>query len=61
MNKHLHYRGPEEKREKGIETLFGEIIIENFLNIGREIDNQVQEAQSSKQDEPKEAHTTIHN
>ena len=34
----------EEKR-KGTEKIFEEIIVENFLNIGKEIVNQVQEAQ----------------
>ena len=35
---------PEEK-EKGPETIFEEIIAENFPNMGKEIGNQVQEAQ----------------
>ena len=34
-----------EEREKGPEKIFEEIIAENFLNIGKEIVNQVQEAQ----------------
>ena len=34
-----------EKREKGPEKIFKEIIAENFTNMGQEIINQVQEAQ----------------
>ena len=35
----------EEEKNKGREKIFEEIIIENFLNMGKEIVNQVQEAQ----------------
>ena len=35
---------PEEKK-KGTEKIFEEIIVENFPNMGKEIVNQVQEAQ----------------
>ena len=43
----IHIIGvPEgEEREKGPEKIFEEIIVENFPNIGKEIVNQVQEAQ----------------
>ena len=34
-----------EERDKGPEKIFEEIIAENFLNMGNEIVNQVQEAQ----------------
>ena len=34
-----------EEREKGPETIFEEIIVENFPNVGKEIATQVQEAQ----------------
>ena len=34
-----------EGREQGPEKIFGEIIAETFLNMGKEIVNQVQEAQ----------------
>ena len=38
--------GPEgEERGKGPEKIFEEIRAENFLNMGKEIVNQVQEAQ----------------
>ena len=37
---------PEEKeKKKGTEKIFEEIIVENFPNMGKEILNQVQEAQ----------------
>ena len=35
----------EEEKKKGTENIFEEIIIENFPNMGKEILNQVQEAQ----------------
>ena len=49
-----------EEREKGIENLFEEIMTENFTNLKKIKDTQVQESQSPKQDEPKEAHTKTH-
>ena len=42
-----------EEREKGPEKIFEEIISENFPNMGKEIINQVQEAQSPRQDNPR--------
>ena len=35
----------EEEKKKGTEKIFEEITVENFPNIGKEIANQVQEAQ----------------
>ena len=35
----------EEEKKKGSEKIFEEIIVENFSNMGKEIVNQVQEAQ----------------
>ena len=35
----------EEEKKKGTEKIFEEIIVENFLNMGKEIVNQVQNAQ----------------
>ena len=35
----------EEEKKKGCETIFEEIIVENFPNMEREIVNEVQEAQ----------------
>ena len=50
MHKHSNYRGPRRRREKkkGLRKYlkrFEEIIVENFLNMGKEIVNQVQETQ----------------
>ena len=40
----IHIIGvPEEEREKGPEKIFEDIIDKNFLNIGKEILNQIQE------------------
>ena len=52
--------GPREEREKGPEKIFEEIIAKSFRNMGKEIVNQVQEAQSSRQDKPKEKLTETH-
>ena len=35
----------EEEKKKGTEKIFEEIIVQNFPNMGKEIVNQVQEAQ----------------
>ena len=35
----------EEEKKKGTEKIFEKIIVENFPNMGKEIVNQVQEAQ----------------
>ena len=47
---------PEEEKKKGYEKNFEEIIVENFPNMEKEIVSQVQEAQSPKQEKPKEKH-----
>ena len=57
MHQHSHYRGPRgEEREKGPEKIFEEVRAENVPNMGKEIVNQVQEAQKSlpRQEKPKE-------
>ena len=49
---------PEGKeREKVAEKIFEKIITENYPNVGKEVVNQIQEAQSPRQDKPKEEHT----
>ena len=48
-----------EERKRGRKFLFEEIIGENFPDLGKETYIQVQEAQSPKQDGPKEVHTKI--
>ena len=50
----------EEEKKKGTEKIFEEIIVENFPNMGKEIVNQVQEAQSPIQDISKEKHSKTH-
>ena len=49
-----------EEREKGSEKISEEITSENYPNMGKEIVTQVQEAQSSTQDKPKEKHAKTH-
>ena len=58
----IHIIGvPEgEEREKGPEKIFEETVVENFTNMGKEIATQVQEAQSPRQDKPKEKHAETH-
>ena len=53
----------EEEREKGIESVFEEIMAENFLKLGEEIIDQTTEVsqQNSQQKEPKRANTKTHN
>ena len=46
MHQYSNYRGPRRRREvKGTGKIFEEIIVENLPNKGKEIMNQVQEAQ----------------
>ena len=50
-----------EDKEQEIVNLFENISKENFHNLAKEIDfKEVQEAESPKQDEPKETHTKTH-
>ena len=50
----------EEEKKKGFEKNFEAIIVKNFPNMGKEIVNQVQEAESPIQDKPKEKQTKAH-
>ena len=50
----------EEEKKKGTEKILEEIIVQNFANMGKEIVNQVQEAQSPIQDKSKEKHAKTH-
>ena len=52
--------GVPEGEEKGPEKIFEEIIAENFLNMGKERVNQVQEAQSPRKDKLREEYTETH-
>ena len=49
-----------EEEEQEIENLFEKIMKDNFPNLVKEIDIQVQKAQSPKQVGPKEAHPKTH-
>ena len=49
-----------EERVKGTGNLFEEIIAENLLNLGEETDSQVQKAECSKQNQPREDYTKMH-
>ena len=54
MHQHSHYRGHRRRgEERGLEKIFEEIIAENFPNVGKEIINQVQEAESPMENKPK--------
>ena len=44
---------PEEKKKKGTEKIFEEIIVENFSNMGKEIVKS-RSTESPRQDKPKE-------
>ena len=51
----------EEEKEESFEKIFEDTIVENFLNMGREIVNQVQEVQRAPyRITPKEKHAEIH-
>ena len=49
-----------EEKEQEIRNLFEKIMKENLLNLVKEIDLQIQKAQSPKQDGYKEARSKIH-
>ena len=49
-----------EEKEREIENLSEKIMKENFPNLVKETDMQVQEAQSPQQDGYKEAHSKTH-
>ena len=59
MHQHLHYRGPRRRKEKRPEEIFEEIIAEKFPNMEKERGNQIQEAESLREDKPKEEHRDI--
>ena len=51
---------PEEEKKKDHEKILQEVIVENFLKMGKEIITKVQETQSPKQDKPKAKHPKTH-
>ena len=60
INIHIISIPEGEERQKGSEKISEEIIAEKSPHMGKEIVNQVQEAQSPKQDKPKEENTETH-
>ena len=50
----------EEEKGQGPEKIFEEIIVKNFPNMGKEIVNKVQEAQSPTQGKLKQKHAETH-
>ena len=61
MLQHLNHRGARGEEEvQDIENLFEQIMKENFLNLVKELDMQVQETQSPKESISKEEHTKTH-
>ena len=58
---HLHHRVSEgEEKGQEIENIYEKIMKSNFPNLVKEIDIQVQEAQSPIEDEHKETHSKTH-
>ena len=49
-----------EEEEQGIENLFEKVMMENFPNLMREKGTQIQEKQSPKQEEHKQAQCKTH-
>ena len=49
-----------EEREKGPKKMFEEIIVQEFPNMGKEIATQDHEAQSPRQEKPKDEHAETH-
>ena len=59
-NNHIIVIPEGEQREKGPEKILEDVRAGNFPNLGKEIVNQVQDAQSLRKDKPKEEHTETH-
>ena len=49
-----------EEEEQGIENLFEKVMMENFRNLMREKITQIQETESPKQEQHKEAQCKTH-
>ena len=48
QDKYTHYMSPRKKRLKEAESWYEEIMAENVLIVGKEMDTQLQEAQQTK-------------
>ena len=44
MGQHMHHKSPRKRRKKATKRLFKEIMAENFLELGKQTDIQIQEA-----------------
>ena len=54
-------RAPEgDEKEKGPEKILQEIIAKKLPNMGKQVTNQVQEAQSPRQEKPKKRYVKTH-
>lgn len=53
----MHAHAPTSTCMPKPSALFEEIVADNFPNLGKETENQVQEGKSSKQEEPIQTHT----
>ena len=49
-----------EEGEQGIKTLFEKIMTENYPNLAKEIDIEIQKLQSPNNDDPRKIHTKTH-
>ena len=45
VDQYTHYKGSRSKRDKGKESLFKEIMAENYPSLGKETDIQIQKSQ----------------
>ena len=59
MNIRIIWVSEGEERKKGPEEIFEEIKDENFPNMGKEIVNHIQKAQSPRWGKPKEEHIKL--
>ena len=59
-NLHIIWIPEGEERKKGIETVFEEIMPENFPNLKKETDIDRGSIEGPKQDEPKQTYTKIY-
>ena len=55
----MNHRGPRRRKEKGLKT-FGEIMTENFPNLVKKTDIQVQEARRFPNKMNSETHANTH-
>ena len=59
-NIHIIGRPEGKEEEQGIENLFEKVMMENFPNLRGEKVTQIQETESPKHEEHKEAHCKTH-